>query len=63
MPTATPATAATIGFCALAIWRRNWNTGAFSSFGGAFMKSSRSLPALKLPSLPRIRIARTDLSS
>lgn len=58
-----PGTAATIGFAALLMRPRNWNTGACSSVGGAFRKSSRSFPELKLPSLPRSRIARIALSS
>lgn len=58
-----PGTAATTGLLALLIRARNWNTDAVSSFGGDFRKSSRSLPALKLPSLPRSRITRVALSS
>ncbi|MGF6871949.1 hypothetical protein OKW35_001407 [Paraburkholderia sp. MM5477-R1] len=61
-PTAGPATAATTGFSAEPSARRNWNTGGVSPTGGDFMKSSRSLPALNMPALPRIRIARTDAS-
>ena len=43
-----PFTAATIGFCAVLIALRNWNTGLVSECGGDFTKSSRSLPAVKI---------------
>ena len=39
------------------------NTGASMPVGGFFMKSSRSLPAVKTSFSPWITIARTDPSS
>ena len=52
MPTAGPATAATIGFLAAWIVLRKRTVGLESSVGGAFMKSCRSFPAVKHSFVP-----------
>src|SRR5471030_360049 len=67
MPTAAPATAATTGLVAPlnAIMKRNTARSSMpapSAGREVFMKSSRSLPAVKISGLPTIRMARTAAS-
>lgn len=66
MPTATPSTAAASGFSAKRIAFRNRWTGGVSSAsicGGVFMKSTRSLPAVKFPPSPVNSTTRIAASS
>ena len=56
---AAPFTAATTGFSQASKACMNWNTGASASRGGRAMKSSRSLPLVKMPGWPVISTART----
>eukprot|EP01137_Pigoraptor_chileana_P018042 Opistho-2@76946 len=60
MPMAAPVTAAITGLSQPTKACMNWNTGAFSSERGRLMKSSMSLPEVKMPGWPVIRRARTS---
>src|SRR5213593_300066 len=64
MPMAAPVTAATTGFSQPISARMNWNTGESplslpAPLGGRCMKSSMSLPDVKMPGWPVISTART----
>ena len=63
MPTAGPATAATMGFGNSLMYFRKRNTGGSSppapSLGGFIMKSIRSLPAVNTSVCPWITATRT----
>ena len=62
MPMAAPLTAAITGFSHSSKANMNWNTGEVVSRGGAFMKSSKSLPDVKISGCPWISTARTAAS-
>ena len=63
MPIAPPVTAATTGLPHSASAFMNWNTGESSPCGGRCMKSSRSLPDVKMPGWPVISTARIVASA
>ena len=63
MPTAAPVTAATTGFSMPTSACMKRNTGESAPRGGRCMKSSRSLPDVKMPGWPVISTARTALSA
>ena len=67
MPIASPSTAAISGLVLLASAYRNWvavvSRGMLPWAMPAFMKSSRSLPAVKMPFEPVITRQRIELSS
>src|SRR5471032_622338 len=63
MPIAPPVTAATTALPQSASAFMNWNTGDSSLEGGRCMKSSRSLPDVKMPGWPVISSARTLVSA
>src|SRR5271155_3765420 len=62
MPTAGPSTAATIGFSNAASVCRNRPPGETSRLSDSAKKSPISLPAVKTPPLPLIKIAPTPSS-
>ena len=63
MPIAPPVTAATTGLPQSDSAFMNRNTGESSPWGGRVMKSSRSLPDVKMPGWPVISSERTDASA
>jgi hypothetical protein len=63
MPMAPPVTAATTGLPQSASAFMNRNTGDSSPCGGRCMKSSRSLPDVKMPGWPVINSARMLVSA
>ena len=65
MPMAAPVTAATTGLSQSTSAFMNWNTGesGHRRCGGRCMKSSMSLPDVKMPGWPVISTARTARSA
>ena len=63
MPIAPPVTAATTGLPHSASAFMKWNTGESSPWGGRVMKSSRSLPEVKMPGWPVMSTARMAASA